>query len=233
MGEVIRKGAAADDVIDDVRATLTHARAKGGVWKTAAEEKLGTVEKLIDLVLSREREAREALAPLDAAVAAEDHDADNHLGHVSDDIWNKVGRPAMDPVLSIIFPGGIAFYTEGSDDEQPDRMDLLAEFLDAGLHPRLDEKDSRAHAKSVRERAERYRKKIEARKKPAARVKLLGAMKTAIARYAQVELSNLKRRYKSENLSESDIHTVIPDRSRPAAAKPRTPTPPDPPPQPA
>lgn len=231
MGEVIRKGSAADDVIADVRATLTHARAKGGVWKSAAEEKLGPVEKLIELVEARLKEAEAALAPLNAAVDAEDHDADHLLGAVSDDIWNKVGRPAQDPVLSIMFPGGISYYTEGPNDEQPDRMDLLAEFLDSGLHPRLDDKHGKAHAKTVRESSERYRKKVDARKKPAARLKLLGAMKTSIARYGQVELANLKRRYKSENLSESDIHMVIPDRTRPTATKP-VPVPPDPAPTP-
>ena len=40
MGEVIRKGSAAGDVLADVATTLRNARAKGGVWESAAEEKL-------------------------------------------------------------------------------------------------------------------------------------------------------------------------------------------------
>jgi hypothetical protein len=218
MGEVIRKGSAAPDVLADVATTLHNARAKGGVWASAAEEKLGAVEHLSGLVTSRLADADKALKPLTAALAVEDDRADDLIGAVSDDLWNAVGRPAADPVLSIIFPGGIAYYTEGRDDEQPDRMELLAEFLGAGLHPKLDRKAGTAHAKSVREAADAYRKRVDATRKPAARVKLLNAMQTAVGRYAHTELANLKRRYKSEGFSESDIHAVIPDRPRPSPA---------------
>ena len=220
MGEVIRKGSAAGDVLADVATTLRNARAKGGVWESAAEEKLAVVEKLGGLVASRLKEADAVLQPLRAALDAEDDRADDLLGGVSDDIWNKVGRPGADPVLSIIFPGGVAYYADGRDEEQPERMELLSEFLNAGIHPKLDRKVAAAHAKSVRESAEAYRKRAEATRKPAARVKLLSAMHVSVARYAQTELANLKRRYKSEGFSEADIHAVIPDRPRakPAAA---------------
>lgn len=225
MPEVIRKGAAADDVLNDVEATLRNARARGGTWKDAAEEKLGVVEKLAALVKSRLDAAVATVAPLKAALDAEDDRADDLLGGVSDDIWNKVGRPGSDPVLSIMFPSGISYYTDGSDEEQPERMDLLAELLTLGLHPKLDEKVSEAHAKAVRAAAESYRKKVEALRKPAAQVRLLGAMKTAIARYAQTELANLKRRYKSDNHSEADIHDVIPAHTRAAAKSEAAPAP--------
>jgi hypothetical protein len=218
MGEVIRKGSAAGDVLGDVATTLHNARAKGGVWKTLAEEKLAAVEQLGALVATRSRDAEAELRPLRSALDAEDDRADDLLGNVSDDIWNKVGRPGADPVLSIIFPGGFAYYAEGRDEEQPDRMELLAEFLKAGLHPKLDREIAAAHAKSVHQSAEALRKRAEATRKPAARVKLLSAMQVSVARYAQTELSNLKRRYKSEGLSEADIHAVIPDRPRAKAA---------------
>ncbi len=232
MAEVIRKGAAAADVLADVHTTLRNARARGGDWKAIAEEKLGAVEKLDALVAARLGTAQATLAPLKAALDAEDDGADHLLGGVSDDIWNKVGRPAADPVLAIMFPGGIAYYTDGSDEEQPERMELLAEFLSLGLHPKLDDKVSQAHAKSVREAAASYRKKVDALRKPAAQVRLLGAMKTAIGRYAQTELANLKRRYKSENFSESDIHAVIPAHARPAPKADPAPAPPAPAPSP-
>ncbi len=228
MAEVIRKGAAAADVLADVDTTLRNARARGGIWKSLAEEKLGSVEKLGALITGRLGAAQAVLAPLKAALDAEDDAADHLLGGVSDDIWNKVGRPASDPVLSIMFPGGIAYYTDGSDEEQPDRMELLAEFLSLGLHPKLDDKVGQAHAKTVRDAAAGYRKKVDAVRKPAAQVRLLGAMKTAIGRYAQTELANLKRRYKSENLSESDIHVVIPAHTRSVAKADPTPVNPTP-----
>ncbi len=228
MAEVIRKGAATDDVLSDVEKTLRNARARGGTWQSAAEEKLGTVERLAALVTTRLNAAEHEYEPLKAALDAEDDVADDFLGGVSDDIWNKVGRPGSDPVLSIMFPTGISYYTDGSDEEQPERMDLLAELLGQGLHPRLDAATSATHAASVRSAAERYRHKVDALRGPAARVRLLSAMKTAIGRYAQTELANLKRRYKSDSHSEADIHTVIPAHTRAAPKADAEPTPPAP-----
>jgi hypothetical protein len=127
-----------------------------------------------------------------------------------------------------MFPGGISYYTDGSDEEQPDRMELLAEFLALGLHAKLDDKVGDVHAKTVRAAAESYRKKVDALRRPAARVRLLGAMKIAISRYAQTELVNLKRRYKSDNHSEADIHAVIPAHTRSAPKTEAAPVPPRP-----
>src|SRR5215471_20253718 len=53
MGELIRRTAAAEDIIADVRATLTNAAAKGGAWKVLAEERLSDVAALIDRVEGR------------------------------------------------------------------------------------------------------------------------------------------------------------------------------------
>jgi len=55
---------------------------------------------------------------------------------------------------------------------------------------------------------------IDAVRGPQARVKLLERVRTALARGAQRELSRLKRIYQANDLSEADIHKVIPDRPR-------------------
>jgi len=60
-----------------------------GIWQELADRHMLPVAKLI--------EATTRAARL--------------LGKVSDDIWNAVGRPANDPALSVIFPGGVAYYT--------------------------------------------------------------------------------------------------------------------------
>jgi hypothetical protein len=43
MGELIRRTASADDIIADVRGTLTSAVARGGAWQELAEEQLSSV----------------------------------------------------------------------------------------------------------------------------------------------------------------------------------------------
>jgi hypothetical protein len=227
MGEVIRKTAAADDIIADLRATLTNARAKGGAWKTLAENQLAATATLVDGIETRSGEAEKELAPVVAELEAKDADADRLLGRVSDEIWNEVGRPATDPVLSILFPGGIAYYADASVDVQPDRMNLLAELIESNIHPRLSPVSAKGHAKDVRASAKGLRAAVDAGREPAARVELLRRMQRAVATTAQVELTNLKRLYKIERFSEADIHAVIPDRPAPSRkVAPPAPAPP-------
>ena len=109
-------------------------------------------------------------------------------------MWNLLGRPGFDPWFTLIWPGGYAVYAEGTDDEQPDRMDLLAELLEAGIHPGLDSTWAKATAQAVRAEATGYRAKVEAARGPRAKAKLLGKMRTTLARAAQrTRLSNPRK----------------------------------------
>lgn len=225
MGEVIRRTASPVDIIADIRATLANASAKGGVWKTLADERLAGLTVVVSDVDARYAKAQSDLTPLQAGLDAKDVEADRMLGRVSDEIWNEVGRPASDPALSILFPGGIAYYADGDVAGQPDRMDLLAELLEAGLHPRLPTAEAKAHAKDVRAMAKTLRMALEQAQPARARVALLDRVRRALATAAQVELSSLKRLYKVERFSEADIHSVIPDRPMTARKTAVPPTP--------
>ncbi|HEX2573654.1 MAG TPA: hypothetical protein VH877_29155 [Polyangia bacterium] len=211
MGDVIRRTAAAEDIFADVRSTHANALAKGGLWHSIAEARLGPVVKLIDRVEERYQAALKALAPLTAALDDMDDRADELLSRISDDIWNDVGRPAHDPALALLFPGGIGYYTEGPDDEQPDRMELLAELLEANLHPKLELARVRRYAAEIRDAAQEYAGLVELHGTARRRVELLGRIRVAVARSAHVELAGVKRCYKAEGFGEAEIHTVIPD----------------------
>jgi hypothetical protein len=212
MGEVIRKSAAAAEIMADVRTSLANARARGGDWRSLAEAKLAALIPLVDTVEARLRAAEAELVPLRAAVQARDDEADRLLGRISDEIWNEVGRPATDPALSILFPNGIAYYAEGSEQAQPARMDLLAELLEASLHPHLPADTAKAHAQAIRASATSLREAVDAAAEPSARVELLTRIRRALASNAQTELASLKRLYRGDHHSEADIHSVIPDR---------------------
>jgi len=228
MGEVIRKSAAAVDISADVRRTLANARAKGGNWQSLAESKLGAVTPLLDTVESRLAAAEAELVPLVAAVHARDDEADRLLGRISDEIWNDVGRPASDPALSVLFPNGIAYYAEGVEAAQPGRMKLLAELLEANLHPRLSKEKAKVHADAIRASAKSLEEAVAAAAEPASRVDHLTRVRRALASNAQTELAALKRVYRAEHLSEADIHAVIPDRPLGTRKAPEAPpAPPD------
>lgn len=88
--------------------------------------------------------------PLIAAQESIDDQIDRLIGRLSDTIWNDIDRPAHDPLYELLFPGGITFYTDGPDDEQPARMDLLADLLESNLHPKLDPKKAKQYAAELR-----------------------------------------------------------------------------------
>jgi hypothetical protein len=96
-------------------------------------------------------------------------------------------------------------------------MELLAKLYERKLHPKLTEAQCVAYAKRVREAATALQADVEAAKTPTANVALLERVRTALGRVAQYELSNLKRAFKIDGMSETQIHEIIPD--RPAAKK--------------
>ena len=214
MGDVIRKDSAVIDIIADIKATYAKARAKGGIIQPIAEEKLGPTVELLTFTEGRLLKAREEYGPLHAALEVMDEESDLLLKKTADDIWNAIGRPASDPAYEILFPGGVSYYADGSDEDQPNRMELLAELLESGVHARLDKELAQHSAASIRSQANKYRELLDNLRMPKARVALLEKVWMAIARSAQTELVRLKRRYKSEGLSEAEIHSVIPDRPR-------------------
>jgi hypothetical protein len=223
MGELIRRTAAADNIIADVRETMMNATAKGGAWQTLAQERLASVLAVVDRVEAQMADTTQALKPILATLNAKDVETDRVLGRVSDDIWNEVGRPANDPALSVLFPGGIAYYAGGRVVDQPDRMELLAELLESNIHPLLSTDQVKAHASDVRAAAQQLRAAVDAARTPSGRLDLLDRVRRSVALVAQTELAALKRTYKAEHFTEADIHSVIPD--RPAVLKRATATP--------
>ncbi len=217
MGRVIRKGAAAKDIFADVRTTLTNAAARGEPYKTPAEQKLGPMLAAVDILEAKYEVAATELGPKLSTVDAADDDADALIGATADNVWNAIGRPAFDPGYELVFPGGISYYTRGPDIEQPERMKLLAELLEAGLITKLESAAAAEYAAPILATADDYQQKLDAVRGPRARVSLLDRVRTALARGAQRELSRLKRIYLANDLSEADIHKVIPDRPRVAS----------------
>lgn len=217
MGEVISRKAARERIIEDVKATRTGAAARAGgsdgtAW-AVADGRLASVIALWDATLAKANAARAELAPLAAAVDVADEASDHTIKSNADFIWNELGRPANDPVYELLFPGGTGFYADADADEQPDMMLLLAELLESNIHSKLAANVAPKVA-AIRDAANKLASAVEAARKPRAKVRLYDRMLTAIARTAHFELAKLKRFWKSEGLSETDIHSVIPDRPR-------------------
>ena len=215
MGEVIRRDAAAVDILTDVRSTVTSAIAKQGEWQTDAEARLGPIVALADDVDARVKEQRKVTDPAVAQLATANADSDGLIGKVSDDFWNDIGRPGSDVIYELKFPGGIRSIVDGPVDEQPYRMELLAELFEAKLHPKLPADKATAYATAIRQSATRLEERVDAARPLKARLEMLERMQRAIARSGAVALSRLKKKWLSDGHSEAEIHTVIPDRPAP------------------
>lgn len=226
MGLIIRKTAATEDIIADLRVTLANARARGGPWAALAEAQIGSAVALIDSTEARLAQAQDQADPRVAALDAKHEEADRLLERIWDEIWNEVGRPAADPALATLFPGGVSYYADGDVDGKPDRMELLAALLESNAHPRLAPATAASLAKRIYATAATLRSAVNAARGPSARVGLLQRVRRAIAATALKALANLKRSYKIEGFSESDIHTVIPDRDASRRLPPTTQRPP-------
>ncbi|EYF03997.1 hypothetical protein [Chondromyces apiculatus] len=231
MGRTIRKNASSQAIVADARVARANAVARGGVWQALADQTLVSVLTHHADVETELETARETAQPLIAArdVAAER--ASTTVGRVADEIWNAVGRPGNDPALSLLFPGGIGYYVEGDVATQPNRMLMLAKLLTAGIHPQLPAARAATAADEVRASALELAGTVESANAAQLQVEQLDRVRLAIARNAGIELSNLKRRYKAEGFSESDIHGVIPNRprKRPIAKPAPVPQAPEPP----
>ena len=217
MGDVIRAGAAVDDIFHDARGALQHARARGATVQDRAEVSLGPVVSMVDAIEQELQAARAIHAPLQAALTVENDRADALLNRIYDETWNDVGRPAQDRYLALMYPGGAGYYTDGDTSSQPVRMELLAKLYERVLHPKLSEDASKVYAQRIRAAAADLQADVDAVVGPAANVALLERVRTALGRVAQFELANLKRMYKIDGMSESEIHSIIPD--RPVAKK--------------
>lgn len=220
MGETIRKGAAADDIIADGKTTLTKAQARGGAVQSTAEARLREPIALTDTVGARIVAARATAEPARAALESGNEVADDLLGRVADDVWNAIGRPANDVIYEILYPEGVATYAEGDVNQQPDRMDLLAELLVANLHPKLPADRAAAFAAEITASSTALRALVDAARPLVTRVELAVKMRSAVARSIAVSLAALKRQWKADGISEADIHAIIPDRPRPKKAPP-------------
>lgn len=219
MGEIIRKDAAVEDILSDVRTTHTRAAMRGGIWKDLSEARLGPVLAVIAAMENKYRAAEEKQTPALAKRDAVADSAEKLIGRVADDFFNELGRPASDPFLSLLFPGGIQWYTKGDTDGLPARMGLLVGLLRTIKHPQLAEATMTAAADEIDAAIQALKPAVDEASLAWLEADMLGRVRAILARSAQLELAALKRLYKGHGLREAEIHEVIPSRARSTATK--------------
>jgi len=218
LGEIIRAGAAREDIISDARTALENASVRDDAWKLPAEERLGMVLTLVDSLEAERKALAIKVGPLTAAVDKENGAADLVLVREVESLFDKGGRRRNDPLLAVLAPGGAAAYTDGPTDEQPLRMALFAGLLKKVGHKRIAKAETDAAGARVQAAIAPLAAAIDVAKVPVAELALVDTTITRLAKILRIELVGLKQGWKSDGFSEAEIHEVIPD--RPSTKKP-------------
>lgn len=218
MGTLISKNMGHSAIFTDLDITVNNSAAAGGKIAEIAAAELLPVYKLIEGLEGELAAAKKTAAPLVSMVDATRKKTEDTVQFVYDLTWNRVGRPAMDPKLSLLFPSGASHYIVGDADKLPDRVELLAGLFEKGIHPNLTEAQYKESSDMLRAVAHEHRTALDTARAPLAAVELLERTRMSMGKLAQVTLSNFKRMLKAASYNEARIHEIIPNHA-PVASK--------------
>jgi hypothetical protein len=227
MGFMVQKNNGVATIAQVIGTTLRQARQRTDFVRERVEEKLGPYEPILErtaqAVVDAEAVARDAQARVDYLEAV----AHRTVGEVRDEVRNALGRPARHDLLDMLFPQGISTVTEAPVARAPvamgviaGRMSELDPALAGPLAARLPEWAARLTAAATP-----LGEAVEAAARTSTRADFARADRATAVRAAWVQLPRLKRRLRSDGLTEAQVHEVIPAmrapnrrRAAPAAA---------------
>jgi hypothetical protein len=212
FGMLARESVCPADIIDTIRASLANARGRGERWKAHVEEHLGGIEGLLDKLEAGRAAVKERIGQFQAEMAEQSRQADVFIEEMADDIWDRLGRPTNDPLYQVLFfPVEGQLLKEAPSEEQPDRMDLLADMIEAGVYAPLDTEGAKEFASEIRKRSSAYYIVADNLRRLWRKLKILDALEELIARTGHVQHSNLRRRLREAGFGEAEIREVVPD----------------------
>ncbi|PIV98444.1 MAG: hypothetical protein COW42_14640 [Deltaproteobacteria bacterium CG17_big_fil_post_rev_8_21_14_2_50_63_7] len=226
MGQIIRAGAAREEIIKCGRDTLDAARQRDDAWKKPAEERLAPVLELCDGIAAEMVALGRVVQPLRQGIDMQNEVADDIIVRVVEQLFDLGGRRRNDPWLALLAPGGAGAYTDGPTDEQPRRMALFAKLLRKLGHKRIAKAETDAAADKIDTAAKSFGEAVAAAEQPMAELSLVERTLTALAKVVRMELVSLKQGWKAAGFSEAEIHRVIPDSPDAGSASTTTEPPP-------
>lgn len=215
MGELIGPSAPIEDIEADIRTSKNNAMARGGEIAAAATTRLGPAVDRIDISKTTAKSGSEAVAGGMTTLMARDGESDLTLGVVRDALHNFLKRPQTHPLIDEIFPGGLKTYTDGDPRKQHILMAVLQGRIGAAANLPSDVREGWiAQVETVREPQATASKVVDLAE--AAETVTDAAYKSTV-RSGLFHLRAFKRDLKSPplNLTEKQIHEIIPDRSKP------------------
>ncbi len=212
MGTVISASAAREDIVIDANKTLAAAAARGGNFATEAAERLGPLLTLYTAQETETKASSGAAGTARAQRAAANGVADDLVVEVADDLFEAGGRRRNDPFLALVLPGGARPIIGGAIESQPTRMRVAAKLLAKTQHPRIPKSTYDAAAERLNAGADALGAVIDQTRTPIAQADVSDEILTSLARLVRAELMSFKRSLIGQGFSETEVHTIIPDR---------------------
>lgn len=199
----------ANTLVMEIQSALSACRLKGGAFQRIAEERLVALLSLLSVTAGELKKARDAAAPLALNLNERHRRTAEGMSELYQMIRKAMGNPAVDVASALLFPGGTGFYTECAPNEQSDRIELLAQLLEAGMLARLPSEKAPHFAKQAREMAQSAREAADALRIPKARVSLLERSLALVNRGAKLELGNMQKRMLAEGISGEEVSALF------------------------
>jgi len=212
MGQVVSSDSGRDTIVADVKATLVSATARGGALKADAEAGLGDTLALWEVAEGEAKAESAAAAAARAERAVANDVADAVVVEVLDELFEAGGRKRNDPFLAIAAPGGASPIVNAGLETQPTRMRLAAKVLGKVKHPRIPKETLVAAAERIAAAAKPLAKVIAETSEVILAADVSDQTLTALAKLMRADLMALKRKWIGQQMSESEVHQIIPDR---------------------
>lgn len=212
MGNVIAKTASVERIVSDFHTTLKNARSRGGDIRSLAETRLAPLEAAIEAASGQVVLATGQADKVWAQLIAADADSDSTIASVLDEIWNAMGPPSQSPDYTLIAGEGKSQWTDGDPVRQHYGMRVLAKAIRMSTHTSV-QRQKLEWAERIEAKASVQEKLARPADEAMAQYEVANGSLRALANSAQLALTRLKRDYKNLDMSESQIHEIIPDQS--------------------
>jgi hypothetical protein len=196
---------------------LRNAEARGGAIGEAGQEWLAEAVATIDVAVAPVKAAELAEANARAAVLAEDARCNLEIANVRDEMWHAIGRQRGNPSLELVFPEGVATYTEVDPRTKPLLMKLLVSRILAGAAPQWTKEKLAGWAARIEDLRQSFDKAVVSLLPAEADAMIARVTYRSAVRLALMGLRRFKRDLLNMGLSETQIHEIIPDATRPTA----------------
>ncbi len=196
------------EMLEAIMTTLSNARTEGEPYQSQAEQHLGPIEAIIFHIARERHDVDTALKLENDELDQCDEQIDTAIHSYADEIWDQLGCPDYDPIFNILFPQSAAKVTIHREGAQ--RLFVLADMLEKGIHPQIDRTLASRIAQEIRTLGTRYQEHEYAHSKHQFRKSALDTLEASVARIGLLQLGTLRRTLRANGIDDTQIRAVVP-----------------------